>query len=139
MTDIRSVVSDAFTAWSNGTGYVSSIFADHMTWEIAGHSAASRKYTDRKAFVDEVLTPFGERFSKSDPFRPVKIRGIYVDESAKTAIVIWDGRGTTINDTTYENTYAWILRLENGMVVDGLAFYDSISFNRLWQSVTPGA
>ena len=32
----------------------------------------------------------------------------------------------------YENSYAWIMRLRDGKVVDGTAFYDSISFNDLW-------
>jgi hypothetical protein len=40
-TDKRTIVTDAFDAWSAGTGYVSSIFADTMTWEIVGHSAAA--------------------------------------------------------------------------------------------------
>jgi ketosteroid isomerase-like protein len=39
--------------------------------------------------------------------------------------------------TSYENTYVWIMRLSGGMVVDGTAFYDSIAFNELWETVTP--
>jgi ketosteroid isomerase-like protein len=33
----------------------------------------------------------------------------------------------------YANTYAWIVTLKNGLVVSGTAFYDSISFNKLWE------
>jgi uncharacterized protein len=39
--------------------------------------------------------------------------------------------------TVYENTYVWIMTLRGGKVVDGTAFYDSIAFNELWQTVTP--
>ena len=35
----------------------------------------------------------------------------------------------------YENSYVWIVRLRDGEVVDGTAFYDSISFNDLWGRV----
>ena len=46
---------------------------------------------DTEQFVREVLTPFGARFSSTEPFRPVKIREIYADRD--TVIAMWDGRG----------------------------------------------
>ena len=137
MSDNRKIVTEAFEAWSDGVGYVSSIFADDMTWEIVGRSAASKKYPHTQAFVDEVLAPFGARFSSEDPFRPINIRGIIADDLHDTVVVIWDGRGTTITGSVYENTYAWVMRLRDGEVVDGVAFYDSIAFNELWADVQP--
>ena len=128
----REIVTEAFTAWMTGTGYVTSIFADDMTWEITGRSAVSRKYGNTRQFVDEVLQPFAERFSGGEPFRPVAIRAVYNDEEQGTVIVAWDGRGVTTAGDVYENTYAWIMRLDGGKVVDGIAFYDSIAFNELW-------
>ena len=71
MRSNRDIVTDAFRAWANGGGYVASIFADDMTWEITGRSAVSRKYANTQPFLDEVVGPFGARFSSSDPFRPV--------------------------------------------------------------------
>jgi hypothetical protein len=132
MSPNRDIVADAFRRWANGTGYVASIFAADMTWEITGKSAAAGKYASTQQFTDEVLHPFGARFSSGDPFRPVSIRGIYDDEDSSTVIVLWDGRGTTAAGTTYENTYAWFMRLRDGKVVDGTAFYDSIAFGEFW-------
>lgn len=129
----REIITGAFAAWMNGSGSVTSTFADDMTWEIAGNSAASRKYASARQFVDEVLAPFGARFSAEDPFRPVAIRAVYEDEALGTVIVVWDGRGTTTAGTVYENTYAWFMTLRGGRVIDGTAFYDSIAFNRLWE------
>jgi hypothetical protein len=80
MSSNREIVADAFRSWADGTGYVASIFADHMTWQITGRSAVSKKYANTRQFMDEVLHPFGARFSPSDPFRPVAIRAIYDDE-----------------------------------------------------------
>lgn len=124
------IVEKAFEEWMGGTGYVGRLFAPNMTWEIVGRSAASESYRSADEFVTRVLDPFGRRFSASEPFRPTKIRGIYAD--GPTVIVLWDGAGTTIAGTTYENTYAWILTLDQGLIVDGVAFYDSIAFNELW-------
>jgi ketosteroid isomerase-like protein len=105
-----------------------------MVWRIEGHSAASKEYSSRQQFTDEVLTPFGARFTASEPFRPVTIRAIYTDDD--TVIVVWDGRGNANDGQPYENSYVWI-KLTDGQVVDGTAFYDSISFNDLWARVGP--
>ena len=131
----RSTITTAFEAWRDGDAPITDTFAPEMTWRIEGHSAASRAYANTSEFIDEVLTPFAQRFSTTDPFRPVTIRGVNAD--GDTAIVLWDGRGTTIEDTTYENSYAWFMQMRDGKVIDGTAFYDSISFNELWAQVKP--
>lgn len=68
-------------------------------------------------------------------FRPVTIRSVYAD--GDTVIVVWDGRGIATDGLAYENNYVWIMRLHEGQVIDGTAFYDSISFNNLWARVQP--
>jgi uncharacterized protein len=136
MSTNREIVAGAFDDWSNGTGYVSSIFADDMTWEIVGHSVASRKYSNAAEFVAEVLQPFGARFSSTKPFRPENVRQVVAEDDR--VVVLWDGEGETIDGGTYRNTYAWFMTLnDEGKIVDGTAFYDSISFNELWATVIP--
>ena len=68
-------------------------------------------------------------------FRPVTIRAVYAD--GDTVIVIRDGRGIAIDGQPYENSDAWIMKLTDGKVIDGTAFFDSISFNDLWARVRP--
>ncbi|MGI5519860.1 nuclear transport factor 2 family protein [Micromonospora sp. CA-259024] len=137
MKSNHEIVADAFAAWTAGTGYITGIFAPDMRWEIVGRSAASGTYGNTEQFVDEVLHPFGARFSTDAPFRPVAIRAIYADDEQRTVVVVWDGEGITRAGTTYRNTYAWFMTLENGKVIDGTAFYDSIAFNELWETVSP--
>ena len=131
----RNIIRQAFDAWHQGTGSVTDVFAPGMVWRIEGHSAASKEYGSKQQFIDEVLTPFGARFTASEPFRPVTIRAVYAD--GDTVIVIWDGRGIASDGQPYENSYAWIMKLDGGKVIDGTAFYDSISFNDLWVRVQP--
>ena len=133
----REIVTRAFDDWAAGRAHVSRIFSADMTWEITGRSASAGRYATRDAFVNEVLAPFARRFSADAPFLPVAVRGVHADDSTGTVVVHWDGRGTTAAGTTYENTYAWILRLADGLVVDGTAFYDSIAFDELWTGVEP--
>jgi uncharacterized protein len=131
----RETIRKAFEAWQEGTAPISDVFAPEMVWRIEGHSVASKEYATKQEFVDQVLAPFGARFSAGERFRPVTIRSIHAD--GDTVIVLWDGRGTANDGRPYENTYAWFMRLRDGKVVDGTAFYDSISFNDLWARVAP--
>jgi uncharacterized protein len=133
----RRAMREAFEAWRDGTAPIADAFADDMVWRIEGHSAASREYGSKQEFLDEVLAPFGARFALGERFRPVRIRSIHAD--GDTVIVVWDGRGVANDGRTYENSYAWIMRMRDGKVVDGTAFYDSLSFNDLWTRVGPAA
>jgi ketosteroid isomerase-like protein len=135
MTTNRQIVTDAFAAWSTGTGDITDLFAEDMRWEITGRCVAGGVYQPARQFVEEVLTPFGARFTAQDPFRPVLIRGIHEDPSTDMVIVAWNGAGTTTIGTTYTDTVAWLLRMRDGKVVEGTAFFDSIAFNELWQDV----
>jgi len=131
----REIIRRAFDAWRQGTGAITGVFAPGMVWRIEGHSAASKQYRSRQQFIDEVLAPFAARSTVSEPFRPVTIRAVYAD--GDTVIVIWDGRGIATDGQPYQNSYAWIMKLADGKVIDGTAFYDSISFNDLWARVQP--
>jgi uncharacterized protein len=129
----RATVAEAFEGWMNGTRSITSLLADELPWEIVGNSAASKRYESKQQFTDEVLHPFGQRFST--PFRPTVIRGIY--EDGDTVIVFWDGKGIALDGLPYINTYAWFLTMRGGFVVRAVAFYDSIAFNDLWSRVQP--
>ncbi len=131
----REIIRAAFEAWRDGTAPIADVFAPDMVWRIEGHSLASREYRDKQQFVDEVLAPFGARFSAAQPFRPSTIRSVHAD--GDTVVVVWDGRGIANDGVPYENCYAWVMRMGDGKVVDGTAFYDSISFNDLWTRVPP--
>jgi hypothetical protein len=131
----REIIRQAFEAWRQGTSPITDVFAPGMVWRIEGHSTAAKEYRGTQQFIDEVLAPFGARFAGGERFRPVTIRGVYADDD--TVVVIWDGRGIANDGQPYQNSYAWIMKLDNGKVVDGTAFFDSISFNDLWTRVQP--
>ena len=132
----RRIVRAAFEAWQDATGAITDLFAPEMVWRIEGRSAASREYRTRQQFVDEVLAPFGGRFAAGERFRPVRIRSIHAD--GDSVIVIWDGSGVANDGGRYDNSYAWVMKMRDGRVIDGTAFYDSIAFNDLWARVSPG-
>ena len=63
------------------------------------------------------------------------IRSVLAD--GDTVAVVWDGRCVANDGVGYENSYARIMQMRNGKVVNGTAFYDSISFNALWTRIHP--
>jgi uncharacterized protein len=132
-TNNRERAEKAFRDWQEGIGYITDLLADDLRWTIVGRSRASGTYEGKEAFVDEVLGPFGARFSQ--PFRPVAVRGVYAD--GDTVVVLWDGEGTRLDGKPYENTYAWFMRFQDGLVVEATAFFDSIAFNELWTELAP--
>ena len=136
MSSIRAILTDAFDAWSRNERHVSELFDVDLTWHVMGESKAAGRYVGARQFVDEVLAPFARRFREDDPFRPVRVEGLYID--GDTAVVLWEGEGTTVADTVYRNDYAWVLTFADGLIVHGVAFYDSITFNRLWAIPDPG-
>jgi ketosteroid isomerase-like protein len=129
---LRDKTEQAFLAWQKGTGNITTLFADNLVWTIKGHSLASKTYHSKKEFIDELLRPFAARFSER--FRPVSSH-VYVD--GDTAIVLWEGEGTRVDAKPYKNSYAFFLRYQDGLVVEGTAFFDSLAFNQLWTEVTP--
>lgn len=131
----RQIIRQAFDDWQQGASPITDVFAPDMVWRIEGHSLASKTYDDKQQFIAEVLAPFGARFSPAEPFRPIRIRSIHAD--GETVIVLWDGRGIATDGQPYENSYAWFMELRDGKVIDGTAFYDSISFNDLWTRIQP--
>jgi hypothetical protein len=52
-------------------------------------------------------------------------------------IAHFDASGTARDGKPYVNSYAWILRMADGQIVEAYAFFDSKVFDDLWTRVTP--
>ncbi|MDF2828703.1 MAG: hypothetical protein K0R01_1986 [Mycobacterium sp.] len=127
-----ATVRSGFDAWANGTGSPYDALAENVRWEIVGNSVASRIYTSKADFIDNVIAPFNARMSQR--LVPT-VRDIYAD--GDTVVVFFDAEGTARDGVPYRNTYSWFLTLRDGQIVKASAFFDSIAFNDLWRRVTP--
>lgn len=127
-----ATVRSGFDAWANGTGSPYDALAENVRWEIVGNSVASRTYTSKADFIDNVIAPFNARMSQR--LVPT-VRDIYAD--GDTVVVFFDAEGTARDGVPYRNTYSWFLTLRDGQIVKASAFFDSIAFNDLWRRVAP--
>jgi uncharacterized protein len=115
-----AIVKASFEAWASGAGSPCDLLADDASWSIVGHSAASKTYPSKEAFLREVIRPFNARMSGA--LKPT-VRNIYAE--GDTVIVFFDASGTARDGKPYANTYAWFLSLQNGKVAKASAFFDA--------------
>ena len=132
----RKIICDAFDAWRNGTpAAVPDLFVDGLKWRIEGRSLVAGEYTTKQQFVEQVLAPFAALFSTEKPFRPARPRFVFAD--GDHVIALWDGHGTASDGEPYDNSYAWFMQMQDGKIVEGAAFYDTVAFDDLWTRLRP--
>ncbi|MCW0214830.1 MAG: nuclear transport factor 2 family protein [Pseudonocardia sp.] len=128
----KKVVRAAFDDWAAGRGGPFALLADDVRWTIVGNSPVSRTFESRQDFLDTVIGPFNARMSA--PLVPT-VRGLYADGA--WVVALFDAEATARDGRPYRNTYTWYLRLVEGAIVEGIAFFDTIEFTDLWERVSP--
>lgn len=130
----RALVTKGMQAWADGTGSPYDLLADDARWTITGNSLAAKTYPTKEAFMSEVIRPFNARMRE----RLIPTVHRYYAEG-DSVVIHFDAAGVARDGEPYRNTYAWILRLEDGRIVEAHAWFDSIAFDELWTRVTPVA
>lgn len=128
----RMLVARGLQAWADGTGSPYDLLADNVRWTITGHSLAGKTYPSKEAFLSEVIRPFNARMR--DRLIPT-VHRLYAE--GDTVIAYFDARGVARDGQPYVNTYAWILRMQGGQIVEAQAFFDAPTFDDLWRRVSP--
>jgi len=128
----RAAIAASLQAWADGTGSPYDLLAPDARWTIAGNSLGSRTYEDKEAFLRDVIRPFNARMS--DRLVPT-VHRIYAD--GDTVVAHFDAKGTARDGKPYVNSYAWILRMRAGQIVEAHAFFDAHAFDDLWTRVEP--
>jgi uncharacterized protein len=128
----KQVIQRAFDAWAAGQGGVFDLLAPDAQWTIVGNSVAAGTYHSREEFLSKVIRPFNARMAT--PLVP-KVHALYAD--GDTVIAYFDASARVRDGSPYDNTYTWYLRMQQGAIVEAVAFFDSIEFNDFWARVEP--
>lgn len=128
----KATIARAFEAWAAGTGGPYALLADDASWTIVGNSPASRRYDSRRDFLDHVIGPFNARMAT--PLVPT-VRALYAEDD--WVIALFDASGTARDGKPYNNTYTWYLKLADGLILEAIAFFDTIEFTDFWTRITP--
>jgi len=130
----RRIVAESFEQWRAGTGGPFDLLEPDAIWTITGRSRAAGEYPTKQAFIEGVIRPFNDRMSRG--LSPV-VRGLYAD--GDTVVVFFDGEALARDGEPYWNTYAWIMKMRHGRVIEVHAFFDAIEFDELWRRVPPNS
>jgi uncharacterized protein len=128
----KAKIQAAFDAWRSGTGSPFDLLAPDARWTIVGNAPVSRIYNSKQEFMDVVIKPFNARMSHR--LVPT-VRRIYAD--GDTVIALFDAEGSARDGKRYRNTYTWYMRMENGLIVEVIAFFDTIEFTDFWNRIKP--
>ena len=124
----KRIIQDAFTAWANGDGMAFfNLLADTATWTVMGSCPISGTYIGRQRLVEDALTPQREKLA--GPPTPTVLNLI---AEGDTVVIQWVGKGTTKTGRPYNNSYCYVVQMENGEIIRGTAYLDTELVRSIW-------
>ncbi len=126
----KKLIQDVFDAWASGDGMAFfNTLAEDVRWTVIGTSPVSRTYTSRQAFVDGAAKPLTAKLA--GPIQPTVVNIIAEGDNV---VLQWEGKATTKAGKPYNNSYCWVMRIDNGKVKEGMAYIVTELVTELWQS-----
>jgi uncharacterized protein len=124
----KKLIQDAFTAWANGDGMAFfNLLTDNATWTVMGSCPISGTYVGRQRLVEDALTPQREKLA--GPPTPTVINII---AEGDTIVIQWTGKGTTKTGQPYNNSYCYVVQMENGKITRGTVYLDTELVHSIW-------
>ena len=124
----KNLIQEAFTAWANGDGMAFfNLLADNATWTVIGNCPISGTYVGRQQLIENALKP--QRAKLAGPPTPTVANLI---AEGDTVVIQWTGRGTTKAGQPYDNSYCYVVQIENGTIIRGTAYLDTELVRSIW-------
>jgi uncharacterized protein len=124
----KKLVQDAFAAWANGDGMAFfHLLAEDASWTVLGSCPISGTYVGRQRLVEDALTP--QRAKLAGPPTPTVLNLI---AEGDTVVIQWVGKGTTKSGQPYNNSYCYVVQIENGQIIRGTAYLDTELVRAIW-------
>ncbi len=124
----KRIIQDAFTAWASGDGMAFfNLLADTATWTVMGSCPISGTYVGRQRLVEDALRP--QRAKLAGPPTPTVLNLI---AEGDTVVIQWVGKGTTKTGRPYNNSYCYVVQMDNGRIIRGTAYLDTELVRSIW-------
>ena len=94
--------------------------ANNVTWTVLGTHPLAGTYNTKQDFVSKTFIRLN-RILKEGVI--LKVNNIIVQED--TAVVEIESLSTALNGMPFDNTYCWIVKFENGIIIEVRAYVDS--------------
>ncbi|MGE0679871.1 MAG: nuclear transport factor 2 family protein [Candidatus Binatia bacterium] len=124
----KKLIQDAFTAWAQGDGMAFfNLLADNATWTVMGNCPISGTYIGRQRLIEDALKP--QRAKLAGPPTPTVINLL---AEGDTVVIQWVGKGTTTGGQPYNNSYCYVIQIEDGKIIRGTAYLDTALVRSIW-------
>jgi ketosteroid isomerase-like protein len=100
--------------------------SDHVEWRVMGTHPLAGSYHGKADFQTRTFKRLDKVLREGVV---LKVNGIIVSED--TAVVEMESLSTAMNGRPFNNTYCWICRFENNVIVEVRAYLDSALVQRL--------
>jgi ketosteroid isomerase-like protein len=109
----------AETAKGNGRPFVEAL-ADDVRWTIIGSTDWSKTYVGKAAVIDDLLRPLGRQLGGPSIIEAQRFvaEGDYV-------VVQGTGHNVTASGKKYENSYCWVIRMQDGKMSELTEYADT--------------
>jgi len=117
----KKLMQQIFAELSKGNSRpLTDSMADEFTWTVIGTTMWSRKFTGKKAVIEELLAPLRAKLTPPIIVTPQRF---IADED----IVAVEARGknTTKDAKSYNNTYCFVFRLSAGQLQEVTEYTDT--------------
>jgi len=94
----------------------------NVLWEVMGTHPLAGVYHGKQEFLDHTFVRL-KKLLKGGPV--LKVSNILIAEDTTIAIVEMIQLSYSINDKPFNNTYCWIVKFENEIIVHVRAYLDS--------------
>src|SRR5262249_50137753 len=126
----KKLIQDVFAAWARGDGAAFfNILADDVRWTVTGSSPVTRTYTTKLQFCEGASKSLNAKLAG-----PIQQTVRNVIAEGDNVVLQWEGRATSKSGKPYNNSYCWVMRIENGKVREGTAYIDTELVSELWKS-----
>ena len=126
----KELIQSAFDAWAGGGAEFFGLLSEDAQWTITGTSALAGTYTSRSQFLAKAIGPISARLSQ--PITPT-VHSIVAE--GDWVVVLWRGHTLALDGQPYDNTYSWHMRIQGGLIVEVIAFFDTPTLNELLERV----
>jgi ketosteroid isomerase-like protein len=121
-------VSEAVAAWAAGDdGAFWRLLHPDVHYTVIGSTPVSGTYTSREDFFQRALFPMGALLAEGA--RPVEVD---IVAEGPRVVLMWSGRGRMSNGAPYDNSYCWVLDVEDGRIRRIKAYLDTALVNDLF-------
>jgi uncharacterized protein len=119
------------TAKGNGRPFVDAL-AEDVRWTIIGSTPWSRTYVGRSSVINDLLRPLGKQLGG-----PSIIRAHQLIAEGDHVVVQATGHNSTVSGRPYENRYCWVIRMQNGKMIELVEYADTQLIASVLQDPAP--